>query len=184
LNLPLGSPVTLPGLPSALRRQLEAVPPSVDSGLAYRPCTVALRDGSFRDFVYVQEVGAWASRWIGKGLIPERRMTVDEVTSVAESRRRLPIAIANQLYDVGETGMGYYVFTLVFDDGREVPCLTGGAVDFIDLPDELDPARVVDVRVGVPTIELSKYANAADYLWCFYSSDPHRVYRPIDASRT
>jgi len=122
-------------LTAELREQLLAVPPSTDPVasdllLEYRPCVVSLRDGSSRDYVYVQDVEPWYAAW---GVLPEEDSDIDEVflgdvVSIRESPRRLPIPIANRLYAWGETGMGYYVFTVVVDDGREIPCGTGNAV--------------------------------------------------------
>jgi hypothetical protein len=55
--------------------------------------------------------------------------------------------------------------------GIEVPCLTGNAVDFLDLPAELDPRSAVNVRIGEPFLEEDQYrGTTADYAWCLYEN--------------
>jgi hypothetical protein len=136
---------------------------------------VTLRDGSTRDYVYVQEVECYYRQW---GVLPQhdkgkRAVSLSDLMVIVESPSRLPIPIAKTIYEAGESGMGYYVFTLVFDDGREVPCGTGNAVDFVALPEGLDPKDVVDVRTHTPYgLAVSDYAPTANYAWCLYAEEP------------
>lgn len=165
-----------PTLSIELRQQLHKVEPSSEpiTGVEYRPCRVGLRDGRVDDFVYVQEVASYLERW---GVLPaedsaKREIALGDIVSIEDSPRRLPVQLANRLYEAGETGMGYQIFSVVFPDGVEVPCLTGTAVDFVDLPVELDPRSAVDVRVGVPrSLREDEYYGSADYAWCLYEND-------------
>jgi hypothetical protein len=133
-----------------------------------------LGDGTTRDHVYIQAVEVWFPLW---GVLPDddpgkESVPLGDVVSIAESPSRLPVPIANRIYAAGETGMGYQLFTLIFDDGAELPCLTGNAVDFVALPDHLDVRRVADVQVGVPHgLPVTDYARTAQYAWCLYSDE-------------
>ena len=128
------------------------------------------------DFVYVQEAETWSRVWLWDRRIPEGALTVDSVLSISESPRRLPVELANRLYAEGETGMGYYAFALVLRSGREVPCLTGNAVDFMDLPADLDPRDVVDVRIGTRYLDESESGCGGVGKWCFYAADPSKQF--------
>ena len=158
-----------PHLPADLRAQLDAVEPSIDGGLAYRPCQVTLRDGSVRDHVYVQEAQSWFSIW---GVDPEddefkTLVPIDSVVAIESSPTRLPVRIANALYEAGESAMGGSYFALTLQDGRVVFCESGNAIDFVDWPVGASPDDVVSVtphagrerpdRIGTP-----------DYAWCLY----------------
>lgn len=84
--------IEAPVISEFLWRDLIDVEPSVDGSVKYRPCLVGLRDGSFRDCVYVQEVERWLDYWgvapaaeSGKSEVPFR-----EIVSVRSSPRHLP----------------------------------------------------------------------------------------------
>ena len=122
--------------PLELLRKIETVERSVDRKMKYRPCLVTLRNCRTVDLVYVQEVGDY-SMLLGR-VANGRRAQADCRFSRRRggyrSPSRFPAGIANRIYRAGESGMGYYVFTLVFGDRSEVPCFTGDAVDFVKLP--------------------------------------------------
>ena len=61
---------------------------------------------------YIRSWGVWPEDDSGKALI-----AIEEVQDLRESHSRLPAEFANRLYDAGESGMGYRIFTVVFDDG-------------------------------------------------------------------
>lgn len=159
------APVISPDLLAQLRR----VEPSTDGMMEYRPCLARLKDGRELDRVYVVEEDAYWSAW---GVYPEddrgkSSVNLGAVESIEESPSRLPVAIANRIYEAGESGMGYCMFRLVLRDGRALPCVTGNAVDFVNLPPGVTPDMVVDVRhERVDT--RSQYCPAADYHWCLY----------------
>ena len=107
------------------------------------------------------------------GIQPEHELAIEAVAAVGESLYRLPAALADKLYESGETGMGYYVFTVVLRDGRRLPYTTGGSVDFPSLPTGVTTADIVDVEpnVGdgrfhdrVPLPEESPHTVT----WCLY----------------
>jgi len=156
-----------------LLRQIIDVEPSSDGKMHYRPCRIVLRDGRDRDFVYVQETHEYVRYWKASQEVEERKefIALDEVEVVEESPSRLPVDIANRIYSAGETGMGYFVFYLALSDGSEVPCLTGGAVDFLKLPADVSLDKVGDVRMGEKKLRRPRdaYAPTERYAWCLYS---------------
>lgn len=85
---------------------------------------------------------------------------------------RLPARFANKIYDAHESGMGYFIFTLVMKDGRRLPFLTGNAVDFPNWPAGVSPADVVGVEPHAGREELacadSATARVAESHWCLF----------------
>ena len=93
-------------------------------------------------------------------------VAIAQIIEIRESPWRLPIALANELYGAGESGMGYLLFTVEFSNGFVQPYVTGNAVDFIVPPPGL---RVADARKVQP--HEGRYSNpqpAPDYFWCLY----------------
>lgn len=165
-----------PRISRQLYEQLLSVEPSCDismePNLGYRPCRVRLADGATHDRVYVQEARPWVDVW---GVWPDEDSGKDEirlsdVVEISSSPMRLPPHLATKIYDAGESGMGYCIFTLVLADGRRLSCVTGNAVDFVDLPQGVTPADVVDLlpREG----SRDHYAESSSYAWCLYELPP------------
>jgi len=153
-----------------LRVQLEAIPTSGDGLVAFRPCDVILKDGRRVDRVYVMPEEPYIMIW---GVWPEddkgkKAIRIDDVATVEDSCHRLPVRLANKLYTAGESGMGYAIFTVVFDDGSRLAVQTGNAIDFIDYPAGKGPRNVVDVlpHVGRDAPDLHR---GPEYHWCLYS---------------
>jgi hypothetical protein len=153
-----------------LRAQLERIPTSGDGSLAYRPCDVILKDGQRVNRVYVIPEEPYILTW---GVWPEddkgkKSIRIEDVSTIEESSHRLPAPLASKLYMAGESGMGYTIFTVVFDDGSRVAIGTGNAIDFIDYPAGKGPRNVVDVlpHVGRDAPDLHR---GSEYYWCLYS---------------
>jgi hypothetical protein len=90
-----------PILPSALREQLLAVPPSVDGRVLYRPCRLVLLDGAVVERAYVQEAATYHQSW---GVWPEddrakKSVPLMSVAAIESSPHRLPAGIATRLYE-------------------------------------------------------------------------------------
>jgi hypothetical protein len=160
-----------PSLSASLREELSKIEPSYVGKIKYCPCAVKLRDGSERDCVYLIEQYSYISVWgvypeddPGKGWIP-----VDEVLSVRSSLSRLPAKFATKLYEGGESGMGFVVFTVRFSDGSQQAYVAGNAADFIRYPNEKKADDVVDVlpHVGRDT----KPVQVPEHFWCLYSDE-------------
>jgi hypothetical protein len=158
-----------PKLSVQLRKQLDAITPSIDGELKYYPCKVQLKDGKQVDRVYVVAAaphirywGDWPSQNPEK---PEIRL--EDVVSLSESPSRLPPQFANKIYKAGESNMGGTFFTVVFKDEVAQTFVSGGAVDFIDYPKGKGPMDVADVLPHEGPLQNRK--DAPDYYWCLFS---------------
>lgn len=165
-----------PSLSPELRQQLERVKPSSDGVAAYHPCRVRLASGELRDFVYVVDADVYIRAW---GLWPEdddakTAVALADVVAVEESLHRLPVDLANKLYEWGESGMGYTLFTVVLRDGRRLPRVTGNAVDFPALPEGVTTHDIIDVLREGREVFTDRAPQpdegTAPYAWCLYRS--------------
>ena len=130
-------------LPAELKKQLDVVERSLDGSLSYAPCRVTLRSGEVLERVILAESTSVQSHW-GSDLALGSP-GVAEIAAIESSPWRLPARLASKLYDAGESGMGYAIFTLVLRDGTRLPYLTGNLVDFPHWPEGVNPADAVDV---------------------------------------
>jgi hypothetical protein len=159
---------TYPPLPGHLRRQWEAIVPSIAQRLEYRPCSAALKTGAVIACLYVMDAQVYIDNW---GVWPEddpgkQYVRIEDIVSISESPFRLPVAFATELYRAGETGMGYCAFTLVFVDGFEMHFVGGGALDFISLP---KGRRMTDIVRVVPHSGRGHSQVATPkYHWCLF----------------
>ena len=156
-----------PRLPGHLRDRLAAIPATPNG----YPCLATLTDGSERDWVYVAEAFPWFESW---GVWPEdddakHALSLDDVADLRESPSRLPPHISQTLYDAGESGMGYVLFTLRFRDGSEQAFGAGNAVDFPDLPAGKRAADIVSVTPHAGRDSADR-RSVRPYLWCLYSA--------------
>jgi hypothetical protein len=161
--------MSFPKLPDNLREDLRAIAPSGDGDLLYFPCAARMRDGTVLACVYVVPEGPYIKHWRvypqqdrGKSYI-----SLSDVGAFAESPRRLPAKFANRLYQSGESGMGYTIFTVVFSDGTRQACGTGNAVDFIRYPEGKGPNDVIDVLPHQG--RGAELVNSPEYYWCLFS---------------
>ncbi|HTU51936.1 MAG TPA: hypothetical protein VMF56_15195 [Acidobacteriaceae bacterium] len=161
-----------PALPDHVRQALGNIIASGNDELWYFPCRVTLRDGKVLDTVYIEPEMPYMRSW---GVYPEddrgkRSVKIEDVVTVEDSPARLPARFANQIYDHGESGMGYTIFTIVFSDGDQQACSTGGAVDFIRYPNGKRPN---DVAAVLPHEgRNAQQVRAPDWYWCLYSGEP------------
>jgi hypothetical protein len=167
----------LPGVPvisGELFRQLMEVSPSRDGEMEFRPCRVRLKDGRMVDGVYVADAAQYIDLW---GIWPEfdshkRSVPIGDVVGIEESPTRIPAHLANKMYEAGESAMGGCIFTLVLEDGRRLPCSTGNAVDFLELPADVTPDMMVDL-VPHEGREARQHIRGADFFWCLYRPPDH-----------
>jgi hypothetical protein len=158
-----------PELSVALRQQLAAIEPTSAGSVVYWPCAVDLTDGSAHERVYIQDAQSYISEW---GVWPEDDPGKDsiDITSVIRIRKssaRLPSSIARTIYDAGESGMGYTIFSLVFRDGSRQAYVTGNAVDFVTYPAGKSSADVVAVEPHRGR-DKDPYSDPVRYAWCLY----------------
>lgn len=161
---------SFPPLPAALRAQWESIESSADGELEYRPCSVTLKNGTTLPCVYVMDAQAYIDVW---GVWPEddsgkRHISIADIASISDSPHRIPAHFANELYRAGESGMGYCIFTLVFSDNTKQVCLSGNAVDFVQLPPGKSAANIVAV---MPHRERhADYVQSPPYVWCLFGN--------------
>jgi hypothetical protein len=158
-----------PKLPGKLREDLRTITPSMDGDLTYWPCAARMKDGTVLVCVYVVPEGPYIKHW---GVYPQQDrgksyISLSDVDALAESPRRLPAHFANKLYQCGESGMGYTIFTVVFADGSRQAYATGNAVDFIRYPEGKGQSDVIDV---VPhEWRSAEPVRSPEYYWCLFS---------------
>jgi hypothetical protein len=158
-----------PKLTPSIKKQLAAIEPSKDWGVEYFPCDVTLKDGVKIERVYFVAEIPFLKKW---GISPDadpgkKALDLEAVLTVVDSRFRLPARFANRLYEHGESGMGYYKFTVVFESGWSQAYLTGDAVDFISYPEGFAKEDVLDVLPNtMPNLACIK---GPDYCWCLFS---------------
>jgi hypothetical protein len=156
-------------LPPQLAEQLGQVPKSSDGYCEYAPCRVTLESGEVLDRVYIVELTAFRRIW-GQ---TEDTVSVDDLERIEDSPLRLPSRWANALYEAGESGQGYTVFTARLRDGSNLPFVVGNAVDFPNWPPGIGPADVVDVqphegREVFRDRAPGPYESSAQYAWCLF----------------
>lgn len=162
-----------PVLSAELARQLALVPVS---NAYYHPSVVTLRDGRVVDRVYVADAKRWIMDW---GVWPEndrgkRSLDIMLVASIADSPTRLPAHFADEIYRAGESGMGYTIFTVRFQDGTSVAIGTGNAIDFINYPEGQSPDTIASVLPHVGRAD-PHILKAPEYTWCLFDRETPAV---------
>ena len=158
----------IPKFPDKLRDDLGAITPSKAGDLTYWPCAARMKDGTVLVCVYVVSEGPYIRHW---GVYPQQDrgksyISLSDVDALAESPTCLPAEFANKLYESGESGMGYTIFTVVFADGSRQAYGTGNAVDFIRYPEGKGQSDVVDV---LPHVEKNaEPVSCPEYYWCLF----------------
>lgn len=152
---------------NSLREQWENIPRSRCGDVEYSPCSVILKDGKQIDNVYILPAQDYIKAW---GVWPEddsnkSHIDINQVIKIKESPNRLPVSIANKIYQVGESGMGYHIYTLIFRDGLKQTYLTGNAADFVILPEGKTMHDIVDVLPHEGRKEENK-KTCPKYYWC------------------
>jgi hypothetical protein len=155
-------------IPANLNEQLHQVSPSFDSQMEYYPCRVTLESGEILNNVYVAEVKRYLKVW---GILPgedpaKKSVLISNVIKIEESPNRLPPNLATKLYKCGESGMGYTVFTLVLNNGQQIPIVTGNAIDFVDLPNGFNTNDIMDVIPHEGRNNNPQHGPTYD--WCLY----------------
>lgn len=164
---------------ASLLEKLFQVQPSRDGILEYRPCQITLRDGGKLDRVYLVEEEPYIKVWGGYPQNDPGKLSIllEQVIDLCESPYRLPAKLANKMYQVGESGMGYCVFTLIMKNGKKFPFVTGNAVDFPELPPEYSYSDILDLLPHVGREQLcdtqkhwinAPYTASAKYCWCLF----------------
>ena len=157
-----------------LKDQLLQITPSVDFIMNYRPCKVRLKNGQLLDRVYVADYESYLMTW---GVMPKddpgkKSILIEDVEEILESPYRMPADFASRLYEYGESGMGYVIFTIKFDNGQIVNAVTGNAVDFPPFPDGLTTKNIVDI---IPGGQRKNTIQGPDYFWCVFKGQIPKI---------
>ena len=158
-----------PRLPDKLRGDLKTITPSIDGGLTYWPCAARMKDGTVLLCVYVVPEGPYIKHW---GVYPQQDsgksyISISDMDALTESPYRLPAQFANELYESGESRMGYTIFTVLFSDGSRQAYGTGNALDFVRFPEGKTAADVTGV---VPHEgREAELVSGREYYWCLFS---------------
>lgn len=157
-----------PSIPDHLYNAWEKITPSGDRFIQYRPCKVVFKNGQEYPCVYVMDAQTYINVWgewpdTGTG---KKSLNIDDVTLIEESPFRVPAQFATEIYRSGESGMGYFIFIVLFNDGTSQAYLTGGAIDFIDLP---NGKKSSDISAVYPHQgHDSKCKRGREYYWCLF----------------
>ena len=144
--------------------------------LEYFPCMVLLASGEQHDCVYIAEASSYIRIW---GVWPDEdngksAIRIEDVAQIQPSPSRLPAKFAREMYAVGESGMGYCIFTLHFADGTCQPYCTGNLVDFPQMPVGKSVNDVVALRPNQGRGEES--LGARQYHWCLFAAQPEKSF--------
>lgn len=158
-------------LPLHLAEQLARVPKSTDGGCEYAPCRVTLTSGEVLDRVYIVERSSFHRLW-GE---MKASVAVEDIARIEDSPVRLPARWANALYEAGESGMGYTLFSARMRNGTTLPFVVGNAVDFPNWPPNTGPEDVVDVQPhGGRDVFRHRtpgpHESSALYAWCLFDA--------------
>lgn len=156
-------------LSPALMLQLSSVEPSANFGRKFYPCAVRLKDGGALNRVCLADAETFwffTRRHAPPSEVPGIRwISAAAIESIQESPYRLPARFANVLYGRGETGMGYFIFTVVFSFWLKRTYLAEGFVDFIDYPPGRGPS---DVREVIPHTSKRAFKAVPAFHWCVF----------------
>jgi hypothetical protein len=166
---PLHARPDLQKLPGKLRDDLSAITPSTSGDLTYWPCAARMKDGAVLVCVYVVPEGPYIRQW---GVYPQqdrgkRQISIADVEALTDSPTRLPARFANKLYEAGESGMGYTIFTVVFGDGSSQAYDAGNAIDFVRYPEGKGQSDVVDVLPHEG--RNAERVHCPEYYWCLFA---------------
>jgi hypothetical protein len=162
-----------------VQQQFASIEPTIAGSGDYRyPCSVDLKDGSQIDCVYV--VGTSVFTGCAGLAHPSERpvykwIQPDSIVTIQESPYRLPPRFAEEIYRAGESGMDYWVFTVVFSRWSKREYLTS-TVDFIDYPSGKGPKDVKAVRPHVGR-RLTKLKSHLIVYWCVLSDEAMSQWR-------
>jgi hypothetical protein len=163
-------------LPARLKAQLHAIEPTPDGMMEYFPCMVLLANGEQHDCIYIAEASAYIRFW---GVWPDddpgkRAIRIEDVAQIQPSPSRLPAKFAREMYAVGESGMGYCVFTLHFTDGTRQQYTTGNLIDFPQMP---AGKSVHDVGALRPNQDRGgEGLSTRPYHWCLFAAQSEKTF--------
>lgn len=151
---------TIGVLSPSMRVQLARIAPVIEGQSIRYPCALRLQDGTFLDCVYLVPYCSLSTE--GENWVP-----LEQVAEILPSPNRLPASFANQIRAAGESGNGYYVFTVRFSAFRRRKYLTG-LVDFIKYPLLTGPSSISGVLPHVGNPKANKPIKELKVHWCVF----------------
>lgn len=170
-----GDPPQRERLSEAQRRMLQRVQPSYDKYCHYYPCRLLLKDGIWRERVYVVSEIEYTSmvRRAPHGISSypeddpsEWEVPIQDVVEIKESRFRMPVRFSEKIYREGESGMGYFIYTVVFSDGFRQAYATSYFNDFMQYPIGMTGRDIVDVLPHKGRNERTR--PPVNFGWCLF----------------
>jgi hypothetical protein len=160
-------------LDPVVQQQLDRIEPSMHApeALLY-PCSARLKDGTVISCVYFVEPAIFRRLFLHdrpEDMPDMHWFYADQVASIEESPARLPAPFASEIYRAGQSGMGYFVFTVVFSRWSNREYVTG-LPDFIDYPRGKGPLSVKSVLPHVGR-RISKLVLHLPIHWCIFSRE-------------
>ena len=151
-------------LSSILREQLRAIDPITrNAGGVRYPCALRLIDGTFLERVFLVPFSSSKQPTVDSNWVPIR-----EIAAILPSPSRLPAGFASQILASGESGPGYFVFTLVFSWWRRRQYLTS-MIDFVKYPPLTGPSSVKAVLPGVGRFSRNQRLNDSKVHFCAFA---------------
>jgi len=90
-----------------------------------------------------------------------------KVVEVSPSPDQIPLPVARQLSNVGETSMSSLEFVLAMKDGSELAAWYSYYNDFVELPKPFTPADIQSVRIGRGIAHNREtLLPQPDFVWC------------------
>jgi len=120
-----------------IKKIIETIEPSI--GIfkeKFYPASAILKNGNVLDCVY----------FVHKKNGTSGKIDIKDIEDIKESSYRLPARFANEIYQHGETGMGWIGFNIEMRDYRGFCYFNTGAIDFIDLPDGYEMNDIIGVN--------------------------------------
>ncbi len=157
--------------PEQRSRLNKVVPSESYTGTLYYPCQVTLTDGSIIDNVYIMDLQVYLRTWV---IMPDKDkakqyILIEDVVDIRDSPNRLPVKLANKLHNAGESGMGYIIFKILYDDGSLMDTSNGSAVDFVPSPNGLTTENIIDVLPHQGSRD--NFVRPLKYYWCLYNRE-------------
>lgn len=157
-------PSEAPCLEPQLQDVLQNIEPSIDGQLKYFPCSVELKSRKVLNHVCFVEAGLFGDWWGEQG---RQVLNANEILNLQECPDRLPPKLASKLYQAGESGMGYTLFQIEYEDGSVSSHSAGNLIDFVRLPAGTSRTEIADVIPHCGRNSLSRL-SAPDHVWCLF----------------